>query len=129
MKLDKYNFTINNFLLYSNYLCLAIAYVIILVGIIEGLVYLIDNAVSKNKDVKYLDRRTNNMLETRIKVLNSINLGLVFIIAGDIIKTINLPNYLNLIKLIILIGVRELLTIFTNKEITLLNKLRKQNLM
>ena len=44
---NKYIQFVNNFLKYSNYLCLFVAYVIILVGIIEGVIYLIHNAINK----------------------------------------------------------------------------------
>ena len=125
----KYIQIIDFFLEYSNHLALFIAYVIILVGIIEGIVFLIKNAVNDKIDIKILDKRTNNIIETRIKVLNSINLGLVFIIAGDVIKTIYIPDMLNLIKVIALICVREVLSIFTNKEIEHLKKLKKQTMI
>ena len=121
---DKYVKIIEFFLEYSNHLSLFVAYVIILVGIIEGVIYLIQNAVNQKLDVKILDKRTNNIIETRIKVLNSINLGLVFIIAGDVIKTIYMPDFINLIKVIALICVREVLSLFTNKEIDRLKRLK-----
>jgi uncharacterized membrane protein len=118
---DKYINFMNLFLKYSNYLCLVIAYVIILVGIIEGVIYLIQNAITKDDKIKILDRRTNNIIETRIKVLNSINLGLVFIIAGDVIKTIYTPEFRNILKIAVLIGIREILSIFTKEELTRLH--------
>ena len=125
----KYIKTIDFFLEYSNYLALFIAYVIILVGIIEGIVFLIQNATNNKLNIHVLDKRTNNIIETRIKVLNSINLGLVFIIAGDIIKTIYIPDMINLIKVIMLICVREILSLFTNKEIEHLKKLKKETML
>jgi len=125
----KYIKTIDFFLEYSNYLALFIAYVIILVGIIEGIVFLIQNATNSKLNIHVLDKRTNNIIETRIKVLNSINLGLVFIIAGDIIKTIYIPDMINLIKIIMLICVREILSLFTNKEIEHLKKLKKETML
>ena len=121
---SKYIQFINNFLKYSNYLCSFIAYVIILVGIIEGVIYLIQNAINKDEKIKILDRRTNNIIETRIKVLNSINLGLVFIIAGDVIKTIYTPDFINILKIAVLIGIREVLSIFTKEELKRLQKWR-----
>lgn len=124
---NKYIEFINNFLKYSNYLCLFIAYVIILVGIIEGVIYLIKNAINKDEKIKILDRRTNNIIETRIKVLNSINLGLVFIIAGDVITTIYTPEFMNILKIAILIGLREVLSIFTKQELTRLQKWREEH--
>lgn len=125
----KYIKTIDFFLEYSNHLAIFIAYVIILVGIIEGIVFLIKNAVNDELNIKILDRRTNNIIETRIKVLNSINLGLVFIIAGDIIKTLYMPDMITLIKVVALIGVREILSLFTHKEIEYLKKARKETLI
>ena len=125
----KYIKTIDFFLEYSNHLSIFIAYVIILVGIIEGIVFLIKNAVNDELNIKILDRRTNNIIETRIKVLNSINLGLVFIIAGDIIKTLYMPDMITLIKVVSLIGVREILSVFTHKEIEYLKKARKETLI
>jgi uncharacterized membrane protein len=121
---DKYIKIIEYFLEYSNHLSLFIAYVIILVGIVEGVIFLIKNAVNPPNVIKTLDHRTNNIIETRIKVLNSINLGLVFIIAGDIIKSIYMPDIINIIKVITIICIREVLSLFTNNEIEKLNKLK-----
>ena len=121
---DKYIKIIEYFLEYSNHLSLFIAYVIILVGIVEGVIFLIKNAVNPPNVIKTLDHRTNNIIETRIKVLNSINLGLVFIIAGDIIKSIYMPELINIIKVITVICIREVLSLFTNNEIEKLNKLK-----
>jgi len=113
---DKYIKIIEYFLEYSNHLSLFIAYVIILVGIVEGVIFLIKNAVNPPNVIKTLDHRTNNIIETRIKVLNSINLGLVFIIAGDIIKSIYMPELINIIKVITVICIREVLSLFTNNK-------------
>jgi len=121
---DKYIKIIGYFLEYSNHLSLFIAYVIILVGIVEGVIFLIKNAVNPPNVIKTLDHRTNNIIETRIKVLNSINLGLVFIIAGDIIKSIYMPDIINILKVITIICIREVLSLFTNNEIEKLNKLK-----
>jgi len=127
--LNKYVKTIDYFLIYSNYLALFIAYVIIVVGIFEGIIFIIKSALNTDTDINILDRRTHNIIETRIKVLNSINLGFVFIIAGDIIKTIYIPDMLNLIKILAVIGIREVLSIFTNKEIEYLKKLQTDTLL
>lgn len=126
---DKHIRVIEFFLEYSNHLALFIAYVIILVGIIEGVVFLIKNIINNKLDVNILDKRTNNIIETRIKILNSINLGIVFIIAGDVIKTIYIPDLYNLIKVVALIGVREILSYFTNSEIEQLKKLKEDTIL
>ena len=97
--------------------------------LMQHIVFLIQNATNSKLNIHVLDKRTNNIIETRIKVLNSINLGLVFIIAGDVIKTIYIPDMINLIKIITLICVREVLSLFTNKEIEYLKKLKKETML
>ena len=126
---EKYIRTIEHFLEYTHHLILFIAYVIILVGIAEGVIFLIKNAFNDKLDVKVINKRTYNIIETRIKVLNSINLGIVFIIAGDIIKTLYMPNMINLFKVGVLICIREILSLFTHKEIQYLKKEKEDNLL
>ena len=56
-------------------------------------------------------------------------IGIVFIIAGDVIKTIYIPDLYNLIKVVALIGVREILSYFTNAEIEQLKKLKEDTIL
>ena len=104
-------------------LCMTVCVIIILIGIIKSLrlIKIIYNFRYKKYYKKDDETIKNNaILTTRINIAESINLGLTFILAADIIKMIRIPNYYQLGKVTILVGLREFVTHFVDKEIILL---------
>ncbi len=57
----------------------------------------------------------------------SIIIGLGFILAGDVISTVILPDYYNLGKLAILVIIRTVLTYFLDKELRQLRSVNVSN--
>ena len=58
----------------------------------------------------------------RLILGHSINLSLTYILIADVIKTIRIPSYYQLGRLVILVLLREFITYFLDDEITFLKK-------
>ena len=58
----------------------------------------------------------------RLILGHSINLSLTYILIADVIKTIRIPSYYQLGRLVILVILREFITYFLDDEITFLKK-------
>ncbi len=60
--------------------------------------------------------------QLRLHIGQSIVLGMEFLVAGDIVKTIVTPDYYDIGMLAILVIIRTLITYFLNQELSHLNK-------
>lgn len=95
----------------------------IVVGVVWAvfgyIMLLIENSESKAHHVKVED--------LRLKLGRYLGLGLDFLIASDILKTIVDPSNKTLTLLGVIVIIRVLLTIFLSREIEHLIKLEKRN--
>lgn len=99
-----------------------IAVIIMLIGVIEAAIYLGKSFDSRHK-IYYIDHvKTNDVIQARIKLGDTINLGLTFILAADIVKTIRIPNYYQLGRVVVLVLIREFVTYYLDKELKELRK-------
>lgn len=70
----------------------------------------------------FLHKRVLNINIVRLRLGQSIILGLEFLVAADIIGSVVQPDYYNLGLLVILVGVRTALSYFLNKELRALER-------
>ena len=91
---------------------------ILIVGIIKGLIILFPYfyKIDDEKEV----------IMARLEIAESILLGLIFILVADVIKTIRIPSLYQLLRVIILIGIRQFLTYYLDKEHNDLNTLKNK---
>ncbi len=90
---------------------------VLIVGVIKGLIML------KGYFYKLEDER--EVIQARLEIAESVLLGLTFMLAADVIKTIRVPSFLQLIRVTILIAIREFLTYHLDKEYKDLKVLKK----
>lgn len=67
-----------------------------------------------------------NVILARLLIAEAILLGLTFILVADVIKTIRIPSFYQLLRVSILIGIRQFLTYYLDKEYNNLKFLKKQ---
>ena len=82
--------------------------IVLTIGVIKGVIML--------KSYFYKTGDDKEVLLARLEIAESVLLGMTFMLAADVIKTIRIPSLLQLIRVTILIGVRELLTYHLDKE-------------
>lgn len=96
-------------------------YIIGLITIVIGTIVAIYSGLKqwKNSSLNY-DERTTLM---RIKLSETIALGLTFILGAEVVKTFRIPTMFQLIKVSLLVLLRQLITYFLDKDV---ERLRKQ---
>ena len=96
-------------------------YTIGLITIVIGTIVAIYSGLKqwKNSSLNY-DERTTLM---RIKLSETIALGLTFILGAEVVKTFRIPTMFQLIKVSLLVLLRQLITYFLDKDV---ERLRKQ---
>jgi uncharacterized membrane protein len=104
-------FKLEPFFEYSLYI---LAMIIIIFGAIDSIV------------VGWQTRKGKTMDETlaymRIRLSETITLGLTFILAAEVIKTFRVPNMYQLLKVALLVLLRQLITHFLDKDVSRLKK-------
>jgi uncharacterized membrane protein len=104
-------FKLEPFFEYSLYI---LAMIIIIFGAIDAIV------------VGWRTRKGKTMDETlaymRIRLSETITLGLTFILAAEVIKTFRVPNMYQLLKVALLVLLRQLITHFLDKDVSRLKK-------
>lgn len=85
--------------------------IVILLGSLSSIyLYLKDKKETKEK----VDRIIAVM---RIRLAESISLGLTFILGAEVVKTFRVPNFYQLIKITVLVILRQLITYFLDKDV------------
>ena len=104
-------FKMEPFFEYSLYI---LAMIIIIFGAVDSIV------------VGWQTRKGKTMDETlaymRIRLSETITLGLTFILAAEVIKTFRVPNMYQLLKVALLVLLRQLITHFLDKDVSRLKK-------
>ncbi len=98
------------FLIYIENLFDFIGVIILTIGIIKT------GFLLKNFTMELGVESEKSMIMSRMEISESILLGLSFILAADVVKSIRLPDLSQLIRLAVLIGIRQLLTYYLDKE-------------
>ena len=113
-RVNKYIFT---GLHVSEILSNTIGALVLTVGVIKGLIMLRGyfHQIENEKEV----------ILARLEIAESVLLGMTFMLAADVIKTIRIPSFLQLIRVTILIGVREFLTYHLDIEYKDLKVIKK----
>ena len=105
----KYN--LEPFFEYSLYI---LAMIVIILGAIDAIV------------IGWGSRKGKPMDETlaymRIRLSETITLGLTFILAAEVIKTFRVPNMYQLLKVTLLVLLRQLITHFLDKDVARLKQ-------
>jgi len=99
------------------YTLYVIGIVIILAGAIDAVALGVNGAIIKKK-------RTPDEVLTmmRIRLSETISLGLTFILGAEVIKTFRVPNIYQLIKVALLVLLRQLITYFLDRDVARLRK-------
>ena len=104
-------FKLEPFFEYSLYI---LAMIVIVLGAIDAVV------------VGWRSRKGKTMDETlaymRIRLSETITLGLTFILAAEVIKTFRVPNMYQLLKVTLLVLLRQLITYFLDGDVSRLKK-------
>lgn len=90
--------------------------IIIFAGSINSIVIFF---VEKKKSEKNIDHIIAKM---RVQLAEAISLGLTFILAAEVIKTFRVPNLFQLIKIVMLVLLRQIITWFLDKDVERLRK-------
>lgn len=92
---------------------------------ILGMIVIILGAVDAIT-VGWRSRKGKSMDETlaymRIRLSETITLGLTFILAAEVIKTFRVPNMYQLLKVTLLVLLRQLITYFLDRDVSRLKK-------
>ena len=104
-------FKFEPFFEYSLYV---LAMIVIILGAVDAIV------------VGWRSRKRKSIDETlaymRIRLSETITLGLTFILAAEVIKTFRVPNMYQLLKVALLVLLRQLITHFLDKDVSRLKK-------
>ena len=93
------------------YFLYIVGMIVILLGSLSSIyLYLKDKKDNKEK----VDRIIADM---RIRLAESISLGLTFILGAEVVKTFRVPNFYQLIKITVLVILRQLITYFLDKDV------------
>lgn len=93
------------------YFLYIVGMIVILLGSLSSIyLYLKDKKENKEK----VDRIIADM---RIRLAESISLGLTFILGAEVVKTFRVPNFYQLIKITVLVILRQLITYFLDKDV------------
>lgn len=98
------------YLIYLENLFDFIGVIILTIGIIKTGILL------KNFAIELGTESEKSMILARMELSETILLGLSFILAGDVVKSIRIPDFKQLVRLGLIIGIRQLLTYYLDKE-------------
>ena len=95
-------------------------YVLGILVIVAGAINAIISGISAKKKKQSQDEIFTLV---RIRLSETISLGLTFILCAEVIKTFRVPNMYQLLKIVLLVLLRQLITYFLDREVI---KLRKE---
>jgi len=97
-----------------------VLYVLGILIIIVGAIMAIYTGIKETRG----NKKTQDEILTlmRIRVSENISLGLTFILGAEVIKTFRVPNMYQLIKVALLVLLRQLITYFLDKDVAHLRK-------
>ncbi len=87
-----------------------IGVIILTIGIIKSGILL------KNFATELGRKSEKSMILARMQLSESILLGLSFILSSDVVRSIRIPDLRQLLRLGLIIGIRQLLTYYLDKE-------------
>ena len=94
-----------------------------LVGIVIILVGSIDSIRRGIIEEKKGEKSTDKILtDIRIELSETLTLALTFILGAEIVKSFRVPNIYQLIKITVLVLLRQLITFFLDKDVERLKK-------
>lgn len=74
------------------------------------------------KDRKTKENMDEILTHMRIRMSETVTLGLTFILGAEVVKTFRVPNLYQLIKVALLVLLRQLITYFLDKDVVRLKK-------
>ena len=109
-----FKYTLEPFISYALYF---IAIIIIVWGVVQTMVVGAKDAMDKTKTQEQI------IADMRIALSENIALALTFILAAEVMNTFRVPNLFQLIKVALIVLLRELITYFLDAEVERLKKI------
>jgi len=100
------------------YFLYIVGMLIILVGAVEVLVVGVKNLLSKQ--TKWT--REEIIMRMRIRFSELITLGLTFILGAEVVRMFRIPNLIQLFRVTLIILLRQLISLFLDKDVQRLRK-------
>ena len=122
LELDTNNPLLIIFMRATEIISATIAVIILLLGTIESASYLSKGLTQRHAIYIKDHKKLTATIDARIRLGDSINLGLTFLLASDIVKTIRIPSYYQLGRVVILVLIREFVTYYLDRELRELRK-------
>lgn len=100
-----------------------VEYTLYVLGILIILVGAISALITGFNEMKAKEKSRDEVLTLmRIRLSEAITLGLTFILGAEVAKTFRVPNMYQLIKVALLVVLRQLITYFLDRDIAHLRK-------
>jgi uncharacterized membrane protein len=94
-------------------------YVLYVLGILIIIAGAINSLIIGYQEMKSKKRSQDEIFTLmRIRLSETISLGLTFILGAEVIKTFRVPNMYQLIKVALLVFLRQLITYFLDKDVS-----------
>ena len=98
-------------------------YTLYVIGMLVILAGAINSLVTGYKDMKFKHKTQDEVFtHMRVRLSETISLGLTFILGAEVVKTFRVPNVYQLIKVTLLVLLRQLITYFLDKDVIRLRK-------
>jgi len=108
------NFVKYNLEPFFEYGLYVLAMIVIILGAVDAIVIGWGSRKGKSTD--------ETLAHMRIRLSETITLGLTFILAAEVIKTFRVPNMYQLLKVALLVLLRQLITHFLDKDVSRLKQ-------